>query len=197
MKLPAVLLLPFAIAACNSQNNAGNQAAGNASAAAPAAAPAGPATLRPGRWEMTMRVVSFDMPNAPPEMLAQLRAQPMPPPQTNASCMTPEEASDMVGNFRRQVLQNQPNLSCQIGDQQFGGGRIRISMNCTGRNGQPDQRLAMVGSFTDSNVQIAVSADSAAPVGDGTTQAVRIESTLTGRRVGECNGTEQDSPTAG
>jgi len=195
MRLPAFLLLPFAIAACNSQNNAGsNQVAGNASSSA--TTPAGATTLRPGRWEMTMRVISLDMPNAPPEMLAQLRAQPMPPPQTTANCMTPEESADLAANFRRQILQNQPNLSCQVGDQQFGAGRIRLSMTCTGQNGQPDQRLAMVGSFTDSSIQVAVSADSSTPVGNGTAQAVRIESTLTGRRVGECNGTEQDSPTA-
>lgn len=189
MRLPVAALTVLALAACNARDNAGanRTAAGNPSASSGAAA-----TMRPGRWEMTMRVVSVDMPNAPPEMAERLRAQPLPPPQTTASCTTPEEASDMIGNIRRQIVQSQTNLSCDIGDQRFGNGQIRISLNCRGLNGQPDQRLAMVGSFTDSSIQAAISAASSAPIGDGTMQAVRIESTLTGRRVGECNGTETD-----
>jgi hypothetical protein len=139
---------------------------------------------------MTTRFVSVDMPNAPPEVAERLRAQPLPQPQTQNNCMSQSEASDLVANFRRQIVQTQPNLSCDMGDQSFGGGQIRIAMNCRGLNGQPDQRMAMVGSYTDNSVQIAVSAATSAPVGDGTMQAVRIESTLTGRRVGECNGTE-------
>ncbi|HTU10844.1 MAG TPA: DUF3617 domain-containing protein [Allosphingosinicella sp.] len=195
MKLPAAALIALLATACNSQNDAGaNQAAPGNSAVAPAPAPAAPATtatMRPGRWEMTMRVVSLDMPGASPELLAQLRAQPMPPAQTQASCMTPEEAADMVGNFRRQIVRDQPNLDCTISDQQFGGGRIRVGMSCRGLNGQPDQRLAMVGGFNDSSIQVAVSADSSTQTPNGM-QAVRIESTLTGRRTGECNGTETD-----
>ena len=149
-------------------------------------------TMRPGRWEMTMRVVSLDLPNAPPEMVEQLRAQPMPPPQVTASCMTPEEAADMGGNIRRQIVQNQANLSCDAGDQRFDGGQIRVSLNCRGLNGQPDQRLAMVGSFTDSSLQTGITAATTMQAADGTRQEVRIESTLTGRRVGECQGNETD-----
>ena len=48
----------------------------------------------------------------------------------------------------------------------------------------------MVGSFTETSIQAAVTAASSTPVGNGAMQSVRIESTLTGRRVGECNGTE-------
>ena len=188
MKLPAAVLTVFALAACNSQNKA--EANRTAAAGPSAPGPAAPASsLQPGRWEMTMRVVSLDMPNAPPEIAERLRAQPMPPPQMTPNCITPQEASDFVGNFRQQLLQNQ-TMSCEIGDQQFGNGQIRISMTCRGQNGQPDQRLAMVGSFTGTSIQAAVTAGSSMPVGNGTMQSVRIESTLTGRRVGECNGTE-------
>jgi len=185
MKLPAAILLPFAIAACNKQDNAGanRMAAGNGAQAASA-------TLQPGRWEMTMRVIALDLPNASPEMAEQLRAQPMPPPQVTANCMTPEEAADMGGNIRRQIVQNQANLSCDVGDQRFDSGQIRVSLNCRGLNGQPDQRLAMVGSFTGTSLQSAITAASSMPAADGTMQEVRIDSTLTGRRVGECNGTE-------
>jgi len=192
MKLPVAALTALALAACNSQDNAGANRTAAGTASASPGVPAAAATLRPGRWEMTMRVVSLDLPNAPPDMAERLRAQPMPPAQTTASCMTPEEASDMAGNIRRQIVQNQANMSCEIGDQQFGNGQVRISLNCRGLNGQPDQRLAMVGSFTDSTLQAGITAASSMQTGTGAMQAVRIESTLTGRRVGECNGTETD-----
>lgn len=191
MKAPAAAFLALALAACNSQGGgANNQMAAAGTPPPPPAAPAVATTLQPGRWEMTMRVVSLDMPNAPPEMVERLRAQPMPPPSVQANCVTPEEAADLAGNFRQELLRDQPNLSCQPGDQTFTNGQIRVAMNCRGMNGQPDTRLAVVGSFTAASVQAAVSADTSMPVGDGTSQAVRVESTLTGRRVGECNGTE-------
>ena len=187
MKLPAAALTVLALAACNSQNKAeaNRTAAGASSGGAQASAAS---SLQPGRWEMTMRVVSLEVPNAAPEMAERLRAQPMPPPQMTPNCITPQEASDFVGNFRQQLLQNQV-MSCDMGDQQFGNGRIRISMTCRAQNG-PEQRLAMVGSFTETSIQAAVTAASSMPVGNGAMQSVLIESTLTGRRVGECNGTE-------
>ncbi len=98
----------------------------------------------------------------------------------------------MGGNIRRQIVQNQPNLSCETGDQRFDNGQVRLSLSCRGLNGRPDQRLAMVGSFTDSSIQAAISGATSTSAGDGTLQAVRVESTLTGRRVGECDGTETD-----
>jgi hypothetical protein len=188
MKLPAAALLAFAIAACNSQNGGGtNQAAGPAPSP-----PAAAETLRPGRWEMTARLVSLDMPSAPPETREMLRAQSPPPPQVTANCVTPEEASDLLGSFRRQILQTQPNLSCQVGDQRFGGGQIRFSMNCRGMNGQPDTRMAIVGNFTDGSVRMAVSADSSMTLANGTVQSARLETMVTGQQVGACNGTETD-----
>jgi hypothetical protein len=186
MKLPAAALTVLALAACNSQNKA--DANRTAAGGSPAGTSGGPASsLQPGRWEMTMRVVSLEVPNAAPETAEQLRAQPMPPPQMTPNCVTPQEASDFVGNFRRQLVQNNVT-SCDLGDQQFGNGRIRISMTCRAQNG-PEQRLVMVGSFTETSIQAAVTAASSMPV-NGAMQSVRIESTLTGRRVGECNGTE-------
>jgi len=185
MKLPAAVATVLALAACNSQNSANRTAAGTSSGSQASAA-----ALQPGRWEMTMRVVSLELPDAPPEVAEQLRAQPLPPPQVTPNCVTPEEASDFVGHLRRQVVQNPQSQSCEIGDQQFGNGRIRISMTCRGQNGQPDQRLVMVGSFTETSLQAAVTAATSTPAANGAMQAARIESTLTGRRVGECNGTE-------
>lgn len=198
MKLPVAVIAVLLIAGCNSQNKAGNAAAANQAAANGAAmaastgAPAAPDRMSPGRWEMSVRVASVEMPGATPDMQAQLRARPLPPAQTQISCVTPEEAANPVASFQRELTQDQPNLACDVGESAFGGGRIRIALSCRSPDGQADQRLAMVGSFTASSVQLAVSIDASTPDGNGQAQAIRAQSTLTGRRVGECNGTETD-----
>jgi hypothetical protein len=184
MKLPAAASLVLAISACNSQGSGANQAAAGATPSAAIATP-----MQPGRWQMTLRAVSMELPNASPEIAAQLRAQPLPPPQIQYDCVTPQEAADPMGGFRQQLMHDQPNLSCEPTTQMFSGGQIRIAMNCHGLNGQPDQRLAVVGSFTTSSLQAAVSTTTTAPVA-GTMQLVQIENTMIGRRVGECDGTE-------
>jgi hypothetical protein len=94
-----------------------------------------------------------------------------------------------MSGLRQQLVREQPNLSCEPTAQEFSGGRIRIAMNCHGMNGQPDQRLALVGSFTTDSLQAAVSTTTTTPVA-GTMQLVQVENTMIGRRVGACNGTE-------
>jgi hypothetical protein len=186
MKPPAAAALVLAITACNSQDGGGNRAATGGTTPAAVATP-----LQAGRWEMTMRVVSMEMPNATPEIAAQLRGQPLPPQQVQYDCVTPQEAANPMEGFRQQLIHDQPNLSCEPTAQLFGGGQIRISMNCRGLNGQADQRLAVVGSFTPNSLQAAVSATTTTPV-NGAMQLVQVENTMTGRWVGQCNGTETE-----
>jgi hypothetical protein len=187
MRLPAAVLAALLAAGCNSQQ-AGNGNGASANRVAAAGSPAA-AQMRPGQWEMTMRVASVEMPGVAPEMQEQLRSQ-LPPPQVSRSCLSQEDAANPVANFQRQVTQN-PAMSCTLNDSIFTGGTIRISMTCSAANGQAEQRVAMVGGFTDSTVQMAVSADSVATATPGAPPtAVRIQSTLTGRRLGECDGTE-------
>jgi hypothetical protein len=186
MRLWLAALLIFGSAACSGQGGGANQAANGA---APAAAIITP--LQPGRWEMTMRVVSMEVPNAPPEIAAQVRAQPLPPQEVQYDCVTPQEAAFPMEGFRQQLIHDQPNLSCAPTTQLFNGGRIRIVMECRGMNGQPDQRMAISGTFTTNTLQAAVSTTSTAPVA-GTAQLVQVENTMLGRRVGECNGTETE-----
>jgi hypothetical protein len=184
MKLPAAASLILALAACSSQGGGANQAAAGGTPSTAAATP-----LQAGRWEMTMRAVSMELPNAPPEIAAQLRGQPLPPAQIQFDCVSPQEAADPMSGLRQQLVREQPNLSCEPTAQEFSGGRIRIAMNCHGMNGQPDQQLALVGTYTANSLQAAVSTTTTAPVA-GTMQRVQIENTMIGRRVGECDGTE-------
>jgi hypothetical protein len=190
MKPAAALLLVLAAAACNGQTGGGNQpAAQTATGTPPEAAVATP--LQPGRWEMTMRAVSVELPNASPEIAAQVRAQPLPPVQVQYDCVTQQEAARPMEGFRQQLIHDQPNLSCTPGEQQFDDGRIRIVMECRGLNSQPDQRMALVGTFTTNTLQAAVSTTTTTPVA-GSPQLVQVENTMTGRWVGACDGTETE-----
>lgn len=181
--LPAALLI-LGSAACSGQGGGGNQASNG-----PASAMAMATPLQAGRWEMTMQAVSIEAPNASPDIAAQLRAQPLPPAQIQYDCVTPQEAAFPMEGFRQQLIRDQPNLSCTPTAQQFNDGRIRIVMECRGLNSQPDQRMALVGTFTSNSLQAAVSTTTTTPIA-GSMELVQVENTMTGRWVGQCNGTE-------
>ena len=179
MKPPAVLLAVFAAAACSSQGGNGQ---------APAAG-----TMRPGLWEMTTRVVTVEAPTAPPEIQAQLQAAMAAQPQVERSCLTPAEAANPGTAIRDRVIQGQSGYSCETGESVFAGGRIRMTLNCRSTSGAPDLRQAMAGSYTAETMQAAISGEGATPAtATSPSIPVRVESTLIGRRVGECTGTETE-----
>lgn len=186
MKAPVASLLALAAAACGGQGGGTNQAAAGSTPAAAVTTP-----LQAGRWEMTTRAVSIELPNASPEVAAQVRAQPLAAAQVQYDCVTPQEAANPVEGIRQELIHDQPNLSCAPTTQRFSDGRIQLVLDCRGLNGQADQRLAMVGSFTTTTLQAAISTTTTTPIA-GSPQLVQVENTMTGRRVGECNGTETD-----
>jgi Protein of unknown function (DUF3617) len=201
----AVAATAFLLAACGgSTDKSGNngaqgkagEAAGNsavADAATPAAPPQiagpGPQSIQPGQWEMTQRLAEVDMPGAPPQVLAQIRARQNRPPQTSRTCISAEQAANPMGQFREMMTRGQRGATCQPTDTVFGGGVIRISVVCRGTGGGPSQgRFAMEGTFTGTTIQARVSIDAQGPAPGGRpgTQTMRMSTTLSGRRVGEC-----------
>lgn len=190
MKRTAALLAALSIAACNSQG--GNNGQGNGQAAN-AGQPPALVSIRPGQWETTTRVVSVDAPNAPPDAQAQLQASLSSPPAVERSCVSPAEAADMAGALRARVARDQPGYDCQTGEALFAGGRARLSLVCRSPNGGPEMRQAMAGTYTAETIQLAVSAEGATPATEQSPSIpIRVETTLTGRRVGECTGNETD-----
>lgn len=179
MRLPAALLVALTAAACNSQG-------GNGQSAGSGAAPA-TVSMRPGLWESTTRVVAVDAPTAPAEARPELEAALTAPPTVESSCLTPAEAADLALAIRNRVLRDQPGYVCETGESLFANGRIRMTMSCRSTSGGPGMRQAMAGTYTAERMQLAVSAEGATPA---TPQAqsipIRIETTLIGRRVGDC-----------
>lgn len=175
---PLAALLALAVAACNGQA-ARNGAAGGGAAAGNA--------MRAGMWETQMRILSIDAPDAPAEIQDGLRAGISAAPVFDRSCMTPSEVADPATAFRDRSQRENNGYNCQLGESVFSGGRIRIALNCRSTNGQPDLRQAMVGNYTADNFQAAVTGATATPATDVMqSYAVRITSTLTGRRIGDC-----------
>ncbi len=189
MKRPAALLAALAAAACSQQ--VGNVQGGNGQAGSGQAAAA--VAMRPGLWETTTRVVAVDAPAAPPEVQSQLQAAASAPPDVERSCVTPAEAADMAGALRARLARDLAGYDCQTGEALFANGRARMTVICRSASGGPEMRQAMAGTFTAETMQLAVSADGATPA---TAQApsipIRVETTLIGRRIGECTGNETE-----
>jgi hypothetical protein len=206
MRSRAIAAVAFLLAACGgsadksgtnaAQGKAGEATGNSAGAVADAATPAasapiagpGPQSIQPGQWEMTQQLGQVDMPGAPPQVLAQIRARQNRPPQTSRTCITPAQAANPMGQFREMMTRGQHGATCQPTDTVFGGGVIRISVVCRGTGGGPSQgRFAMEGTFTGTTIQARVSIDAQGPAAGGHgTQTMRMSSTLSGRRVGEC-----------
>ena len=173
----------LALASCEGQQGAGNAAANGAAAAGGNAATAaggdagtaGAAMveMRPGQWETTIEVLRLNMANVP-GMPAGM-TQPLPPPTTVRSCVTPEQA-------------RRPNADMFAGGNQAGctyenfsmtGGRIQGVVTCNSSG--TTVRSTFNGSFGAESMQV----DSESQVSaNGVT--VDTASRVTGRRLGDC-----------
>lgn len=174
-------------AACDAQSPAGNAPAANRQEAAPPPPPAPTAqTLRPGQWETVQRVLSIEPVEATPEIAARIRAQPLPEPEVERSCLTPEGVANPIEAYRQMLVQGEAGTTCEPAQGTFADGRIRFTLVC--RNAaQAEVRQAMVGTYTAETIQLAASAQMATPVpGAAAPLQLHVESTLTSRRVGEC-----------
>lgn len=176
MRLPLALLLVCGAAACN------RQAGGNAAGGEPAAD-----TMRAGLWETQMRILTIDAAGAPSQVQDALRAAISTAPVFERSCLTPAETANPVAAFRDRSTRENAGYTCESGESVFSGGRIRLTLNCRSTNGQPDLRQAMVGDYGADRFQAAVTGETATPASDALpSYPVRISSTLTGRRIGDC-----------
>lgn len=174
----------LALAACEGQQEAGNAAANGAAAAAGGnaatssggdAGTAGAAMveMRPGQWETTVEVLRLDMANVP-GMPAGM-TQPLPPPQTIRSCVTPEQArrpdADMFAGGNQ--------AGCTYENFSMTGGRIQGAVTCNSSG--TTVRSTFNGSFGAESMQVESESQVSA---NGVT--VDTATRVTGRRLGDC-----------
>lgn len=204
MRASAAALAALLLASCGGQERSGNGAAGgkagdpaaanSAGAAAaqqqggPLAAGLGARSIQPGLWEMTASVTQMEMPGAPPEVQARIAAQ-RNRQQTSRTCITPERAANPLREFREAMARGQQGANCQAVEDVFAGGVIRIRAVCRPAGGGPGVgQMAMAGSFTATTLQatLSVNTEAAGPPGRAGPRSVRMSSTVSGRRVGDC-----------
>lgn len=213
MRASAAAMTVLLLAACGGQERSGNGAAGakagdpaaaNSAGAAAAQQQAGPLaaglgarSIQPGQWEMTARVTQMEIPGATPEVQARIAAQ-RNRQQTSRTCITPERAANPLREFREAMARGQQGANCQTAEDVFAGGVIRIRAICRPAGGGPGVgQMAMEGSFTATTLQATLTINTDAPVTAGRPgpRSIRMSSTVSGRRVGDCpRGSEGGAP---
>jgi hypothetical protein len=169
------------VAACGSQGGNNTGAAGEGGGGGQ-----GARTLQPGEWEMTSQMASVEIPGAPPEVQAQMRAQ-QGRTQTDRTCITPDQASNPLRQLR-ETMTGPDGPNCQTSEDTFAGGIIRIRTTCRRPgNAQGSAQLAVEGTFTATTLTatVSINAQGANVAGPGTT-AMRVSTSLRGRRIGDC-----------
>jgi len=161
----------LALAACGSSGTKSDE---NGSAAAKGGgAPAGAVKLQPGQWEMTMETLNVTAPGLPPAILASMKR----PKVTTQNCMTPEDAEGPNGKF----LSGGDQGNCTHEGFTMAGGRLHGSTTCTAPGGAGKTTMAMDGQYAPQSMNIAMTMTS-----DMGGRQLKVESRMTGRRIGDC-----------
>lgn len=99
------------------------------------------ANITPGRWEATVQLTEFDMPDMPEEMRGMMQEQ-MGQAQTSTSCITPEEAE------APQAAMFGDNDDCTYSEFDMSGGTILIAGTCQSEGMPGAMTMRMEGSYT-------------------------------------------------
>ena len=126
---------------------------------------------------------AVEAPGLPAEVLQQAQSG-LGQPQRNRECVTPDDAANPLREVRDQLTRNQ-GASCQITDDTFSGGIIRLRTSCRGAQGQ--LQLALNGRYAATTLLADVEADAEVPNPNGQgTLTLRTRGTVKGRRIGSC-----------
>lgn len=163
----------------------GGTGAGADQAATPAPGGGSAGSIQPGQWEMTARVVSIEMPGAPPALQEQIRSQSR-RADTSRTCITPEQAANPLNEFQRMAT-SMPGQTCQISENVFSAGVIRFAMTCQASGEAPSStRMSMTGQYAATSIDVSLAFDVENPGEGAPGQTLRMRSSLTGRRLGDC-----------
>jgi len=135
------------------------------------------ASLRPGRWESTMKLDKLDIAGLPPQAKDAMAKQ---MGTTSFShCLTPEQAARPNADFFQKGASG-----CTYDHFTMAGGAIDAEMNC--KPGSGPTHLKMQGSYGPENYNLSVNSKAEMQAG----MAMDMALTITSRRVGECTGKE-------
>lgn len=134
---------------------------------------------KPGRWEAKLKVSNIEMTGVPPQ-IQELMKKEMGKEQTWRHCLTPEQAGANNGEF----FKPKDNQGCKYNNFKMGGGKIEADMTC-GSDGT-SQNMTMAGTYGSDAYDIESSTE-----GSMNGNKLTMTSSVSARRVGECDGTEQ------
>ncbi len=169
----------FALAACGS-SDADADGDGEISLAEAAAQSADMVQPEPGQYRATVEVVDVEMPGAPQETQAMMKAMLAGGPQVNEFCLTREDADK---GFEEVLRQSQQNEDCSFEKFDAQGGKIDAVMVCQGAD-RGSARIAMQGSATSKSSSMAMTMDAKGPDG----QAMKMTMKTEQERIGKCAG---------
>ncbi len=180
IRTPALSMLvlgALALAGCNSKDD--TIVAEDASVAEVAEQVAKVAVApKPGRWEASMKFSNFEMTGVPPQVQEMMKQQ-QGTEQKWLYCLTPEDIEANNGEF----FKPEGNEGCKYNTFKMGGGKIEADMTCT--QAGPAQNMKMSGTYSSEAYDMQM-------VIEGGTQGSKVSMTsaVSGKRVGECDGTE-------
>jgi hypothetical protein len=159
-------------------------AAGIAAIAITAACSKGPAQRQPGEWETVTTIKSIDIPGAPPQVLAQVRAQ-VGQGTTQRECLTAEQARDPMAQMNRMLSQGNAG-NCNFTDRVFAGGTIHIRGTCSPAGGTA--QVSLEGTFTETTLEanLTMNAQGAANAAMPGVTGMNMAAEMRSRRVGDC-----------
>lgn len=155
----------------------GNGSGGSGSVAA--------VSLQPGMWETTIQFTNIELPGAPPEAAAPMRAL-MSQPQTRAACLTPEQAANPTGRLTN--TEGGGPHGCTFEQNVYSGGTINVRGTCTSPT-RGTMRMTMTGSYTPTTIASEIDQNMTAPPNTPGPQAIHVQGRLTARRTGDCPAT--------
>jgi hypothetical protein len=134
--------------------------------------------MKPGRWEATMKMDKIEMPNLPPQAREMMNRQ-IGVTQTQASCLTPEEAERPAEDFFQSGASD-----CKYDRFVMAGGRLDAAMVCKERGAEA--KIAMAGTYSDTDYALTMNMEGEAQPG----MPMSTQMTIAARRVGDCTGSE-------
>lgn len=177
------LIVPFALAACNSSPTVtATNASGEEVAAKVKAAQMDGQFVSPGRWESTMTINDMAIPGMPPQFAAQMKSH-MGKAKTFSSCLTPEEAKKPKEDFFAKG-----NGDCRYDRFTMGSGKIDAAMTCKMGDGQ--RTMTMIGTYSPDAYNMKV-ASTGTGEKNNPVAGMSMNMTLDAKRTGQCTGKEE------
>lgn len=135
--------------------------------------------MKPGRWEASMKMEKMEMPNLPPAARAMMDKQ-IGVTQTQASCLTPEQAERPAADFFQAGASG-----CKYDDFVMAGGKLDAAMVCAERGAEV--KIAMTGTYSETSYALTMNMEGEAQPG----MPMSTQMTVAARHVGDCTGSEE------